>query len=214
MHQRYFAMAFMFSASSGILAAILFLAASCKSESEYNIKTEDRYEVVDGKRELVEQVVQTFRKLDNRPVSKLTRVSNYDNDIRIEQLTGLTRDKGLREYLLDSIYYDSKGNDTLKIGYVHLGDWQRTQITRKTFRADGKVEYFVTERTAGGNTHFKKEIFYKYSPAGEILSETEFECSLLVKCDSLYKKTFRYDPNGGVDSVMYSWAEKKWSEVK
>src|SRR5688500_18841771 len=103
-----------------ILTLLLILTGSCKSDSDYTIKTEDRHEVVDGKKEIVGQVVQSLRKMDNKPISKLTRVFNYDNDLRIEQLTGLTKDKGLKDYLLDSIYYDSKGNDTLKISYVRM----------------------------------------------------------------------------------------------
>jgi hypothetical protein len=212
-HQRRQPFLSMTATTSKILTLLIILTASCKSDSEYTIKVEDRHEIVDGKKEIVGQVVQSLRKLDNKPISKLTRVFNYDNDLRIQQLTGLTKDKGLNDYLLDSIYYDSRGNDTLKVSYVHMDKWHRTQITRKEFRADNKIEYFITERNIERHPYSKLEIFYKYSSTGQILSETEFECSQIIDCDSLYKKIFIHDSNGGIDSIMYMWAHNNWHEV-
>lgn len=193
------------------MALSLILTVSCKPESEFIINIKDRYEVVDGKKEVVEQVIQSLRKSDNKPVSRLTRIFNYDDDVRIEYATGLTKDDGLRDYLLDSIYYDSNANDTLKISYVHLDKWYKTQLTRKEFRPDNQVEYFRTERQIKGS--FKMEIFYKYLSSGRLFSKTEFECSHLVACDSVFKTTFRYDSNGAVDSTMYTWHDNKWNDV-
>jgi hypothetical protein len=147
-----------------VLAIALILTVSCKSDNALTVKTENRYELVDGKREVVEQVIKHLTKSDNKPISRLTRVFNYNSDVRIEQLTGLTKDKGLQDYLLDSIYYDSKGNDTLIVHFVHLGKWHRTQRTRKKFRTDNRIEHLITERDVEGRPDFKRERSFTSTP--------------------------------------------------
>jgi hypothetical protein len=195
-----------------MFALVLTLMISCKSGDQFKIITEDSVRVIGNKREVIEQIVQTLRKSDNKPIAKLTRLCNYDDDIRIKYLTGLSKENGLQDYLLDSIYYDANGNDTLKESFVRIDNkWMKSQFYRKTFRADNQVQYFVTERHPEGRTMYKREIFYKYSDLGNILSETEFECSEMVSCDSLSKKLFFYNSKGAVDStVSYVWFDKRW----
>ena len=201
------------------IRAILFLTfltvlvVSCNLDTGTLTQVEAEYETIDGEKQVVSQAIKTIRKTDSLPVVILTKVSNYNNDIRIKYLTGLDKEDGLKDYLLDSIYYDSKGNDTMRISYVHLDKWQKTQFTRKKFRNDNKVEHFLTERNIKDRPDFKREIFYKYSQTGQILSETEFECSHEVDCDSLFKKIFIYDLDGEIDSIMYTWTDKKWNKV-
>jgi hypothetical protein len=195
-----------------MLTLLGILTASCRPDDDLITKIEDRYELVGGKKVVAEQIVQSLRKSDNKPISRLTKIFNYDNDIKIKISTGLTKEEGLQDYLLDSIYYDSNGNDTLKVSFVHLdNEWQKVQLFRKAFRPDYEVEYFMTERL--DRVSYKKEIFYKYSDTGRILSETEFECSQLANCDSVYKKTFLYDSNGDRDSTMYAWTDNQWTEI-
>ena len=65
-------------------------------------------------KQLVSQTIKTLRQTDSLPIAILTRVSNQSNDVRLKYLTGLSKEDGLQDYLLDSIYYDKIGNDTLK----------------------------------------------------------------------------------------------------
>src|SRR5690606_32773620 len=125
------------------------------------VQTEDQYETIDGKEQIVSQLVKTLRVSDSLPIANLTKVYNYNNDIRLQYLTGLTKEDGLQDYLLDSIYYDKLGNDTLKKSFVHLNnEWQPTQTFYKKFSAGKKVSYFMTERPFKKDRYFKKEIFY------------------------------------------------------
>jgi hypothetical protein len=195
-----------------IFALVLILMISCKSGDQFIITTEDSVRMIGNKREVIEQIVQTLRKSDNKPITKVTRLCNYDDDVRIKYRTGLSKENGLQDYLLDSIYYDENGNDTLRESFVRINNkWMKTQLFRKTFRVDNQVQYFMTERHIEGRTKYKREIFYKYSDRGNILSETEFECSKMVACDSLSKKRFFYNSKGSVDStVSYVWFDKTW----
>ena len=76
------------------------------------IQTEDKYEIVNEKKTLVGQIINQLRPIDSLPVTKLTKVFNYEDDARLRYLTGFSKKDGLQPYLLDSSFYDQNGNDT------------------------------------------------------------------------------------------------------
>jgi len=169
---------------------LTLLTVSCNSDKKkYIIQTEDQYDTIDGKKQIVSQTIKTLRRTDSLPIAILTKVSNFNNDTRLKYLTGLSKEDGLQDYLLDSIYYDINGNDTLKKSFVHLDNsWQPTQTFYKKFRADKQISYFMTERPFKKDHYFKREIFYAYNNAGNILTETEVECHNENDCDSILKR--------------------------
>jgi hypothetical protein len=183
---------------------------------EFFLKTEEKYEIVDGKKEIASETIKTLRVSDSLPVVILTKVSNYGNDARMQYLTHLTKEDGLQDYLLDSIYYDKFGNDTLKRSYVCIGkNWQPAQISRKQFRPDKQVNHLMTERPFKQNSYFRKEIFYSYNDNGKIISETELECTEKTVCDSTFKINYLYNLSGNNDStVSYIWKNNEWIEFK
>jgi hypothetical protein len=191
------------------------LTISCDSNKKTFIKTEDQYDTIDGKKQIVSQIVKTLRKTDSLPITILTKVSNQNNDVRLKYLTGLSKEDGLQDYLLDSIYYDQIGNDTFIKSFVHLdNNWQLAQTFFKKFTADKQVSYFMTERPFNKDHYFKKEIYYTYNKAGNILTETEVECYLRNDCDSTFKKKYIYYSNGKLDStIFYTWKNNEWSEI-
>jgi hypothetical protein len=196
---------------------LTLLTVSCNSDKEkYIIQTEDQYDTIDNKKEIVSQTIKTLRISDSLPIAILTKVSNYNNEIRLKYLTGLNKEDGLQEYLLDSLYYDNFGNDTLKKSFVQLdNNWQLAQTFYKKFRADNQVSYFMTERPFKKDYYFKKEIFYAYNNAGNILTETEVECRLKNECDSIFKKKYIYNVPGKLDStISYIWKNNEWTEFK
>lgn len=196
---------------------LTLLTVSCNSDKEkYIIQTEDQYETIDGKKQIVSQTIKTLRRTDSLPIAILTKVSNFNNDTRLKYLTGLSKEDGLQDYLLDSIYYDINGNDTLKKSFVHLDNsWQPTQTFYKKFGADKQISYFMTERTFKKDHYFKKEIFYAYNNAGNILTETEVECHKENDCDSIFKKKYVYNETEKLDStISYIWKNNEWKEFK
>lgn len=196
---------------------LIILTASCNSDKQkFIIQTENQYDTIDGKKQIVSQTIKTLRMTDSLPISILTKVSNYNNDIRLKYLTGLGQDDGLQDYLLDSIYYDNIGNDTLKKSFVHLdNNWQPAQTFYKKFTADKQVSYFMTERPFKKDHYFKKEIFYAYNNTGNILTETEVECHQINDCDSIFKKKYIYSSTGKLDStIFYTWKNNEWTEHK
>jgi len=198
------------------LTLLTVLAVSCNSDEGTFTQTEDQYEIIDGKKQIVSQTIKTLRKTDSLPVVILTKVSNYNNDVQMKYLTGLSKEDGLQNYLLDSIYYDKFGNDTLKMSFVHLNNnWQPAQIFYKEFTDDKQVSYFMTERPFKKDHYFKREVFYIYNNQGNILTETEVECHRKNKCDSIFKKKYVYNSANQLDStIFYTWRNNEWAEFK
>lgn len=195
---------------------LTLLIASCNTDKDkFIIQTEDQYDTIDGKKLIVLQTIKTLRNSDSLPITTLTKVSNYSNDVRMKYLTGLTKEDGLQDYLLDSVFYDEIGNDTLKKAFVHLdNNWQPTQTFYKKF-TNRRVSYFMTERPFKKDHYFKKEVFYAYNNAGKILTETEVECRLKNDCDSIFKTKYIYNSTGKLDStILYTWKENEWTEYK
>jgi hypothetical protein len=183
------------------------------SKEELYSKTEDSYEVVDGNKEFVGQTISTFRKSDNNPRVKLIRIFNYKDDPRIYQLSGLKKENGLSDYTLDSIYYDKRGNDTLKVSYISVGGkWIKTMSYKMRFRPDNAVYYSKMERH--NDPKFTNETFYSYNGAGKVTRETEYRCSVKSPCDSTYKKLYYYNAAQHLDSMVnFTWESKKWQRV-
>lgn len=117
--------------------------------------------------------------------------------------------------MLDSIFYDSIGNDVLKISYsLKNKKWNATQSFKKKYSAERKIEHFITERL-NSTSDYRKEILYKYNKSGLVSSETEFECSAMVKCDSIFKKKYFYNLHETLDSIIsYKWENNRWVEMK
>lgn len=159
---------------------------------------------------LTNQEILKIRLSDNKVVSRLEQVNNYDNDIKIRLLTGYTKEDGLMDFLKDSTYYDSNGNDTLTEMYRKRKneDWTKVQFIRKSYDLNQNLTYLCSQRTDSSN--FKQEHFFKYE--NQLLtSETVFECSKMVKCDSIYKDIHYYDSNNTLDSTQhFIWKEDKW----
>lgn len=205
------------------LIFLTILTVSCNSgKQRFIIQTENQYDTIEGKKQIVLQTIKTLRVMDSLPISILTQVSNYNNDTRIKHLTGLGKDEGLQDYMLDSIYYDSSGNDTLKKSYLHLdNNWQQVQTFYKKFNSDKQVSYFMTERPFKKDFYSKNETFYIYDKNGKILTETKAECSLRnagftrCNCDSLFKTKYIYNKTGQLDKTLfYVWEKNEWTEHK
>lgn len=200
-----------------ILLVLTILTVSCNTiKDDIIVNVEEQYDTIDGERQVVSQTLKTIRISDSLPIAILTKVSNYNNDSRLQHLTGLTKENGLHDYLLDSLYYDKLGNDTLKKSFVHIDNkWLLAQVSYKKFRSDNQVSYFMTERSLQKESYFKKEIFYSYNTEGSIITETEVECHLQTDCDSIFKKKYIYAPFGKLNStVSYIWKNNEWTEFK
>ncbi len=199
-----------------LILLLIFLVISCKTENDlFYSKTDEKYEIIDGEKKVVSEITQTYRKIDSLPISKLEKTSNFSNDLRMKNLTGLEKENGLQNYLLDSIYYDKFKNDTLKKCFVFINKkWELTQLFHKKFNQNRKVEHFMTERPFNKKRYYKKETFYIYNNSGKIVSETELECSEKTICDSIFKRKYIYDSNGKLEmKISYIWENKKWTEL-
>ncbi|HET7733231.1 MAG TPA: hypothetical protein VFK73_05265 [Paludibacter sp.] len=195
----------------------LIIFTSCNPDkAPFFIVKESRNELVDNKIQIVSQTIKTLRVSDRLPIAVLKKVSNYNNDIRLKYLTGLTKEDGLQDYLLDSIYYDKMGNDTLKRSFVCTAKhWKPTQIFRKKFRENNQVAYYMTERPFNKDSYYKKEIYYKYNADGQILSETECESTGKTECDSISKKEYIYSSKKKLDKkILFIWKDNKWKELE
>lgn len=206
-----------------LLLFLLFLIASCNLDKKtFIIQIENQYDTIDGKKQIVSQEIKTLRSVDSLPITILTKISNYKNDTRLKYLTGQSKENGLQDFLLDSIYYDKFGNDTLKKSFVRINNkWQQAQSFFKKFRTDNQIRYFMTERPFKKDYYSKREIFYLYNKKRQILTETETECSILnagfsrCVCDSIFKTKYFYSQTGILDStVSYMWLDDKWSKLK
>jgi len=194
-----------------IFISVLFLSISCGND-KFIVTIDNQYEIVDQEKVVVLQTTRTLT-LDSLPIAVLTKIMNYNNDSRIEFLTGLRKDDGLQNYMLDSIYYDSASNDTLKKSFIYNGqDWHLTQNFHKKFRFDKQIYYFMTERQNVNERYYKKEIFYRFNSDSKLISETEFECNGKTECDSTTRKEFFYSSIGNLDStVFYVWKNNEWA---
>ena len=199
-----------------ILFFFLLTSSGCAQKNNFIEKVDNKYEVVDEKKQLVGQIVKQLRQKDSLPVTILTKVFNYEDDTRLKYLTGFSKKDGLQPYLVDSIFYDLNGNDTMTKSFARLNNaWQPIQLFYKRFRSDNKVDYFMTERSFKKDYYFKKEIFYLYNDNGKLLSETEAECRQRNNCDSTFKKQYIYSENGKVDSIIsFSWKNNSWVELR
>jgi len=198
-----------------LISLLIFTSCSLKKEP-YFVKTENVNEIIDNKQVIVSQKIQTCRVSDSLPICVLTKVSNYNNDLRIETMTGLRKEDGLQDYLQDSIFYYNKGNDTLKKSYVSIHKhWQFTQIFRKRFRSDNQVEFYMTERPFDNEEYYKKEIYYQYNTTGQILSQTEFECIGTASCDSILKKEYIYSAGNKLEKEIFYYRKgNNWEKFK
>jgi hypothetical protein len=201
--------------STIILFAVLTLP-SCSQKPNSITQIENKHEIVDGKKQIVGQTIKTLRQGDSLPIKVITKIFNYENDLRLKYTTGLSKEDGLQEYLMDSIFYDNNGNDTMKKSFVRLSNnWQPTQIFYNRFRSDNKVDYFMTERPFKQGYYFKKEIFYTYYDKGNLFTETEVECRQRNVCDSTFKRKYFYNSSGKLDStLLYSWRHSSWTQIK
>jgi hypothetical protein len=198
-----------------MIVLIVIITQSCSQSNNFIKQKEDKYQVVDGKRQIVAQTIKTLRKIDSLPVKVITKIFNYENDTRLLYLTGLSKEDGLQEYSMDSIFYDNNGNDTLTKSFVHLNNnWKPTQIFLKRFSSDKRIKYFMIERPFKKDNYFKKETFYIYNNSGNLSSETEVECRQKNVCDSTYKRKYVYSISGKLDStISYSWRNSNWGEI-
>lgn len=196
-----------------IIFLFVLIQVNRSGKEEFYSKTDESYEVVDGSKEMVGQTISTFRKSDNNLAAKLVRVFNYNNDPRIYQLTGLKKENGLSDYTIDSIYYDQRGNNTLKVSYISIGGkWVKTMSYRTKFNPDNSVMYSKMERH--NDPKFTNETFYSYNKAGKVTRETEYRCSVKFPCDSTYKKVYYYNSGQLLDSIAdFTWENKKWQRV-
>ena len=200
-----------------IFLLLFFLTVSCNTDKDnFFVQTEDQYKTIDGKKQIVSQTLKTLRVSDSLPMTILSKISNFNNDTRLHYLTGLTKEDGLQNYLLDSLFYDNFGNDTLKKSYIYFSKkWQPIQFSYKKFRSDRNISYFMTERSFNNDHYFKKEIFYTYNLKGKVLTETEVECQQKTNCDSISKKLYIYNLTGKLDStVLFIWKNNEWIELK
>ena len=193
-----------------LLLLFAFVQSGRTVKEELYTKTQDSYEVVDGTRQIIGETISTFGKSDNVLRAKLTRIFNYKDDPRIYQLSGLKKENGLSDYTLDSIYYDKRGNDILKVSYISTGGkWIKSMSYKMKFRADNAVYYSKMERH--NDPKFTNETFYTYNDAGKVVAETEYRCSVKDPCDSTYKKVYYYNTAQRLDSMAnFNWENKKW----
>ena len=196
-----------------LLILLLTILQAGRGKEELYSKKAQSFEVVDGNKELVGETISTFRKSDDVLRVKLTRIFNYKDDPRIYQLSGLKKENGLSDYTLDSIYYDKRGNDTLKVSYISVGGkWVKTMSYKMRFRPDNAVYYSKMEKH--NDPRFTNETFYNYNAAGKVTRETEYRCSVKAPCDSTYKKVYYYNPSQQLDSMAnFTWENKKWQRV-
>lgn len=197
-----------------ILIPFSIMCISCSDQGNYKTEKISEFKMVKGKKELVGQRIRTIELATDRVITELTQIYNFNDDARL-QSTGYFKKDGFQDYLLDSIFYDSIGNDVLKISYsLKNKKWNATQSFKKKYSAERKIEHFITERL-NSTSDYRKEILYKYNKSGLVSSETEFECSAMVKCDSIFKKKYFYNLHETLDSIIsYKWENNRWVEMK
>ena len=187
---------------------------ACNKNGLYQTENIPTFKIIDGRKELVGQKIKTFELPAKRIQSELTQIYNYNDDARLESL-GCFKKDGLKDYLLDSVFYDAIGNDTLKISFLMKDKkWTKVQSVKKRYNHEGHIEYLVAE-SLKGTPAYKKETFCKYYTSGLLSSETEFECYDIVGCDSTFKKMYYYNSKGVLDSIeAYKWKNREWAKIE
>lgn len=172
-------------------------------------KIENIYEEVDGKNQITEQTIKQLRPNDSLPVTILTKYFNHEDDVRLLYLTGLSKEDGLQEFLLDSFYYDQNGNDTLIKSYTKRNDiWHPIQILFKEFNEHNKLIYSKHENI---NNYFIRKLFYTYDNNRNLTSKTELVCRIKDVCDSTFKEKSIYTTSGKLKvTYNYYWIDGKW----
>jgi hypothetical protein len=193
---------------------IVLLITNCNSSKVpkgYFVETENRYDTINGKAELSGQILRLRRSSDSLVFTETVKVNNYNDDYKIFLMTGIAKKDGLKEFSLDSIFYDNKKNDTLKRSYIFRNDcWKLTQYFFKSFRQDNQIEYFKTERP-NDSAKYRKEIFYAYDILNRLTVETEYECPKYSTCDSTYRKLYFRNSDNKIDSTQYYiWQNANW----
>jgi hypothetical protein len=196
------------------LVAIIVFTSCSQTNDEFKTVEETKYENINGEKTAVSQTVKTIRLNDNQPISILTRISNHTDDSRIKYLTGQTSKDGLKDYLLDSLFYNEKGKDTLKKSFVRLDTiWQPTQLFKKKYNDYDSLSYWETERPFKENHYYRRGIYYSYDSAKRLISKTEFECINRQKCDSILKTVYDYS-NNRPEQWRYLYKNDSWTELK
>jgi hypothetical protein len=192
----------------------IFLLTNCGGANNpkgYYIETESHYDTVDGISKLSGQILRLRRKSDNLIFTETTKINNYNDDMKLLLVTGISKKDGLKVFSLDSIFYDERGNDTLKLTYIFIKDkWNLRQYTIKKFRSDNQIFYFRTERI-DDSSGFQKNIFYSYDNQNRLIAETEYECLKPRDCDSTIKKRHFYSLSNKTDSIqLFYWKNQRW----
>jgi len=197
-----------------ILLVMTIALVACNKNGLYQTENIPTFKIIDGRKELVGQKIKTFELPAKRLQSELTQIYNYNADARLESL-GCFKKDGLKDYLLDSVFYDAIGNDTLKISFLMKDKkWTKVQSVKKRYNHEGHIEYLVAE-SLKGTPAYKKETFSKYNKSGLLSSETEFECYDIVGCDSTFKKMYYYNSKGILDSIVaYKWKNREWTKIE
>jgi hypothetical protein len=192
-------------------ALLITCCNSSKVPKGFFLETENRYDTINGKAELSGQILRLRRNSDSLVFTEMVKVNNYNDDYKVFLMTGIAKKDGLKEFLLDSIFYDNQKNDTLKRSYVFRNDhWKLTQYIFKSFRHGNQIEYFKTERP-NDSIKYRKEIIYTYDSLNRLTVETEYECPGHSTCDSTYKKLYFLNSNNKIDSTQYyKWQNNNW----
>lgn len=196
-----------------VVFTLLSFNASISAQKTY-VETENRYDSSQGQKLISGQIVRTFRSSDKKLVSELKKIINYNDDIKVRLMTGLSKKDGLSDYLLDSMFYDGSGNMIMQKTYVKAkGKWIKKQYYKKTYTYDIQPAYSKTAKPTD-KAGSSKEIFYRYNDQGWLISETEVECTDNGRCDSLLKKQYYYNSAGKQESAKsFIWTERKWMYI-
>jgi hypothetical protein len=174
------------------------------------METENKYDSSDGQKLISGQIVRTYRSSDKKQISELKRIINYNDDIKIKSMTGLSKKDGLSDYLLDSMFYDGSGNMIMQKTYVKTkGKWIQRQYFKRSYSGDIQPKYSKAE--ANDKKPVSKDVYYRYNDQGWLLSETEVECVGNGRCDSSLKKQYFYNSSGKRESAKsFVWTDRKW----
>ncbi|PWJ40805.1 hypothetical protein [Sediminitomix flava] len=184
------------------------------TKQAYKIVTDNEYELVEEEKTLVKQTIKKVNKSDGRAVAVLTKYYNYNNDLRVKLLTGLTKEQGLSDFQLDSLYYDEQGNTIRKVNFLFKkGRWVKASILEKKYD-DKQQLIYESKEGAKGILIVKNEKYHRYNLEGKLISTSEMECTPTTGCDSLSKVEYVYSTQEQPDTVFnYIWKEDNWKLV-
>lgn len=202
---------------------MLMVVYSCSTNlrNELSSSTEFRTETIvdsaydEGELLRIDKKVNTIRKSDGKVIASLSQINNISNDYKTALFSGAAKEDGFYDYLLDSMSYDGEGNLVLQRMYVNKnGQWIFTQETINEFDKKGRLLKFTTERPDSAR-YTKQVISYKYNDKGLKVEESQFECSGIHLCDSVFKTKYLYNGGQQVNSTeTYIWKRDKWIEFK